>query len=141
MRPILVLTALVACGSIDPLPAPAKQDDGYGTRTIEGWTVRAARPLLEEKSEVGREAIRLLETKLYEITRVVPGKAVAELRKVPIWLCVGEGTKGGGGAEYHPSESWLRDNGYDPLKAKAVEIGDAPRFLEFSIPQPMEIGR
>jgi hypothetical protein len=103
----------------------------YETRVVEGWTVHVQRRLLEEKAELGRDALRLLETKLYEITRVVPAKACAELRKVPIWLGDGEG-----GTEYHPSEEWLRRNGRDPRKAKAVEIGDAARFLKFSIPQP-----
>lgn len=108
----------------------------YETKTLEGWTVRVARPLLDEQSAVGRDALRLLEVKLYDVTRVVPPKALAELRKVPIWLCVGEGTKGAGGAEYHPSADWLKKNGYNVEKAKAVEIGDAARFLKFSIPQP-----
>jgi hypothetical protein len=108
----------------------------YVPHHLEGWTVHVARILVEEQAELGRQALRLLDVKLYEIQRVVPARALAELRKVPIWLCVGEGTKGGGRAEYHPSESWLRENGYKAFKAKGVEIGDAAGFLEYSIPQP-----
>ena len=130
MRILLGLILLAAGVSAAP-PAP-----DYETKTLEGWTVHVARPLLDEQAAVGREALRLLEVKLYDVTRVVPGKALAELRKVPIWLCVGEGTKGAGGAEYHPSAEWLKKNGYNVEKAKAVEIGDAARFLKFSIPQP-----
>jgi hypothetical protein len=130
MRTLLGLTILIACTSASP------PGDGYETRTIEGWTVLVARPLLDEQAAVGRDALRLLEVKLYDVTRVVPSKACAELRKVPIYLCVQEGTKGAGGAEYHPSAEWLKKNGYNPDKAKAVEIGDAARFLRFSIPQP-----
>lgn len=115
------------------LAAPASD---YETRTVEGWTVHVARPLLGEQAALGRDALRLLEVKLYDVGRVVPAKACAELRKVPIYLCVGEGTRGSGGAEYHPSAEWLKKNGYDPAKAKAVEIGDAARFLQFSLPQP-----
>src|SRR5690349_14419754 len=96
----------------------------YETRIVEGWSVLVARPLLDEQAAVGRDALRLLEVKLYDVSRVVPAKACAELRKVPIYLCVGEGTKGSGGAEYHPSADWLKKNGYNPDKAKAVEIGD-----------------
>jgi len=130
MRTLLGLFLMTACTSAVP---PAAD---YETKTVEGWTVHVARPLLEEQAALGRDALRLLEVKLYDVTRVVPAKACAELRKVPIYLCVQEGTKGAGGAEYHPSAEWLKKNGYNPDKAKAVEIGDAARFLKFSIPQP-----
>jgi hypothetical protein len=106
----------------------------YQTRSMEGWTVTVRQELLDEKSEVGREALRLLQAKLYDVGRAVPPKACAELRKVPIWLGIGEGT--GAGAEYHPSEAWLREHGHDPRKAKAVEIGDAAKFLKYAVPQP-----
>jgi hypothetical protein len=39
-------------------------------------------------------------------------------------------------AEYHPSREWLRANGYNPDKAKSVEIGNASRFLRWSLDQP-----
>ena len=137
MRLGILAIALAGCAAPEPAgPLRSAPADPYEERTIEGWTVRVARVLLEEKADVGRQALRLLETKLYEVGRVVPERACAELRKVPLWLCSGEGTKGAGGAEYHPSEAWLRDHGYNPLKAKAVEIGDASHFLKFSIPQP-----
>ncbi len=131
------LILLAGCAAPPPPAEPLRSSpEPYETRTLEGWTVRVTRVLLDEQAELGKRALRLLETKLYEVTRVVPERACAELRKVPIWLCVGEGTKGAGGAEYHPSEAWLRDHGYNPAKAKAVEIGDATHFLKFSIPQP-----
>ena len=80
MRTFFGLLVMVACTSAAPLTPE------YETETLEGWTVRVARPLLDEQSAVGRDALRLLEVKLYDITRVVPAKALAELRKVPIWL-------------------------------------------------------
>jgi hypothetical protein len=39
-------------------------------------------------------------------------------------------------AEYHPSKEWLAANGYNPDKAKAVEIGNARRFIEWAPTQP-----
>jgi hypothetical protein len=39
-------------------------------------------------------------------------------------------------AEYHVSEDFLRSHGYNPAKAKAVEIGNARRFLDWSKDQP-----
>ncbi len=127
------LLGLLLMSAVTSAVAPK---DAYETRTLEGWTIHVARPLLDEQAALGRDALRLLEVKLYDVGRVVPSKALGELRKVPIWLCVGEGTKGAGGAEYHPSAEWLKSNGYNVEKAKAVEIGDAARFLKFTIPQP-----
>ncbi len=111
--------------------------EAYETRTIEGWTVRVNRALLKEQAELGGRALRLLETKLFEIRRVVPPTACARLQRVPIWLGVDDGSAPC--AEYHPSREWLRDNGYNPDKAKGVEIGNASRFLEWSIQQPAMI--
>ena len=40
---------------------------------------------------------------------------------------------------YHPSRQWLADNGYNPDKAGAVEIGDVRHFLAWSREQPMMV--
>ena len=106
----------------------------YETRQVEGWTVRVNRRLLNEDAELGAQALRLLEVKLYDIRRAVPERACGELRKVPIWLGVDDGHAPC--AEYHPSREWLQENGYNPDKAKAVEIGNAGRFLSWSRDQP-----
>lgn len=132
MRMVLGLVVMTVGASAGPL-AP---DGNYEPRIIEGWTVLIQRPLLDDQAALGRDALRLLEVKLVDVVRTVPAAACVELRKVPIYLCFREGSRGGPGAEYHPDEGWLRDNGYDPKKAKAVEIGDAAQFLKFSIPQP-----
>ena len=56
---------------------------------------------------------------------------------MPIWLGVEDGHASC--AEYHPSRDWLREHGYNPDKAKCVEIGNATRFLDWSREQPMMI--
>jgi hypothetical protein len=109
----------------------------YAQRSVEGWTIHVNQELLKEKAELGSKALRLLETKLYEIRRVVPKGACAELQKVPIWLGINDGHAPC--AEYHPSKDWLAEHGYNPDKARAVEIGNAERFLEWSITQPAMI--
>jgi hypothetical protein len=109
----------------------------YVSKTVEGWTVRINRRLLDDQKDLGTQALRLLEVKLYDIVRVVPPKAVEELRKVPIWLGVDDGHAPC--AEYHPNKDWLRENGFNPDKAKGVEIGNASRFLEWSKDQPSMI--
>lgn len=90
----------------------------YETRSIEGWTVHVNKHLLAEESKLGRAALKLLNSKLYEINRVVPDKALTELYKVPIWLGVDDGHALC--AEYHPNREWLRENGYNPDKAKST---------------------
>jgi hypothetical protein len=109
----------------------------FETRTSEGWTIRVDRRLLNAEKDLGARALQLLDDQLRGIVRVVPAKAVEALRKVPIWMCIDEGT--GAGAEYHPDLGWLRSNGYNPDKAKAVEIGEAAKFLKEIRRQPMLI--
>ena len=58
----------------------------YVDRSLQGWTVKVNRTLLEDRSELGTKALALLDQKLAEIARAVPERACAALRKVPIWL-------------------------------------------------------
>jgi len=115
------------------LPGPPR----YSRRRLEGWTVFVNQRLLNDEVDLGRRALRLLETKLYDVGRVVPDAACRELRRVPIWLGVDDGHAPC--AEYHPSAEWLRENGYNPDKAGGVEIGCAAKFLEWSKQQPMMV--
>jgi hypothetical protein len=115
-------------------PRPFVPTSSYEKWSIEGWTIHVNKTLLGERSELGGKALRLLEVKLYEIRRVVPASALQKLQEVPIWLGVDDGPAPC--AEYHWSQDWLRDNGYNPDKAKAVEIGNAALFLEWSNDQP-----
>jgi len=106
----------------------------YEKRAIEGWTVHVNRALLGEQAELGRRALRLLEVKLDETARRVPPRALQALRQVPLWVGVDDGRAPC--MEYHPSADWLREHGFNPDKAKSVEIGNAARFIEWSLDQP-----
>jgi hypothetical protein len=119
-------------------PSPFVPTSEYVDREVEGWTVRVNRRLLDgEHAGLGREALRLLEVKLYDIRRVVPERACLDLQAVPIWLGLDDGHAPC--AEYHPSRRWLAENGYNPDKAESVEIGNARRFLDWSKDQPSMI--
>ena len=137
-----LLLALLASCAAPPSPAasgpgadPARgrlvHTSEYQPREIEGWRVLVNRRLLDGR---GAAALKLLETKLQDVVRAVPLLAVVELRKVPIWLGVDDGHAPG--AEYHPSREWLAANGYNPDKAKGVEIGSAANFVKWSNEQP-----
>ncbi len=106
----------------------------YTDQTIEGWTVRVHKRLLDEKKELGQKALDLLRVKLYDVARFVPTPALAKLRTVVIWVeadnpkvaCMC----------YHPSREWLAGHGFNPEKAKSVEIGNPNTFLGWSQVQP-----
>ncbi len=105
----------------------------YVTQSLEGWQVRVSKRLLAEP-ELARRTLRQLEFQLYQITRVVPARALEQLRQIPIWVerayprhpCMC----------YHESAEWLRAHAMNPEKAGAVEIANAENFLRWTLDQP-----
>jgi hypothetical protein len=106
----------------------------YATTRVAGFTVRVNRALLTSQAELGSNALALLKEKLIEVPNTVPPRACEALKRVTIWLGVNDGHAPG--AEYHPSKQWLASHGYNPDKAKGVEIGNAKRFVSWSKSQP-----
>lgn len=94
---------------------------GHQSKAIAGWSLLIHDELLEKDRAGTERALELLTSQLQEITSVVPAKAVAELRKVPLWLSP-EYPGVEPRAEYHPGAGWLRDNKRNPAMAKAVEF-------------------
>ena len=116
-------------------PKPSHEPtSNYTKQDIRGWTVYVNHRLLEDKKELGQRALELLDVKLYDIVRAVPAPAVAKLRQIPIWMEFKD--RGSPCACYHPSKKWLSENGYNPDKAKAVEIANAATFLDWTAEQP-----
>ena len=68
---------------------------------------------------------QVLADQIRTIERTVPFEVVKKLRKATIWL--EWGSKGTAG--YHPSAEWLKNNGYNPDKAKAVDIVSVRGYL------------
>ena len=112
----------------------AKPATTYSVRQIEGWTVHVDNRLLTSEKETGDKAVKLLGVKLYDVTRVIPAKALVELRKVHIWF--GYDSPSSKAACYHPSAGWLKSNGFSTEMARSVELGNAQRFVSWSISQP-----
>jgi hypothetical protein len=117
-----------------PKPPAYEPMSNYQKQTVQGWTILVNQRLLKEEQEIGRQASELLQVKLYEINRIVPAKPLARLHEVPIWLEYED--RGFPCACYHPSREWLTKNGYNPEKAKAVEIANARTFLKWTLHQP-----
>lgn len=116
---------------------PFVPTEQYRERNLLGWKVMINKDLTAKDSKVGAQAVKLLEAKLKAITEEVPAEAVKKLQQVTIWLGVNDGNAPC--AEYHPSRQWLIDHGFNPDKAKCVEIGCAEKFIAWSKYQPAMI--
>jgi hypothetical protein len=107
----------------------------YVVKHVEGWDVLVSRRLLRKgERELGERTLRLLGDHLYRITRAVPPGALANLRRIPIWVELAEGHHPC--MCYHPSADWLREHGMNPQKARCVEIANAKNFLSWTRQQP-----
>ncbi|OAI45019.1 hypothetical protein AYO44_13225 [Planctomycetaceae bacterium SCGC AG-212-F19] len=123
-----VFVALI-CPSVpaaDPVSAPAllKRE----VREMHGWQVQVdARLLGGPDAELGKQVLRVLDFKLYEITQLVAQAPLAKLKKVGIVLDLDyPGLKV---MQYHPSAAWLKQHDHDPKLAKMVHI---PRARELT---------
>ncbi len=128
------MTALLMSACLLTAQTEYEPTTNYTVRQIESFTVYVNNRLLGEQEALGAQALRLLEVKLYDISRTVPEAALAELHQVPVWVEVEDARHPGGC--YHPSREWLLENGFNPEKARSVEIGNAANFLTWSLDQP-----
>jgi hypothetical protein len=94
------------------------------TLNLVGWTLHIS-PKIDTTAL--NKALPLLQAQLEEIVRVVPAKAVVELKKVPLWINP-EYPKVPPRAEYHPGAGWLKENGRDPSMVKGVEFTNVRIF-------------
>ncbi|OYW77312.1 MAG: hypothetical protein B7Z37_04905 [Verrucomicrobia bacterium 12-59-8] len=108
-------------------PKQTPDSPSYDMRQISGWTVHVNVKLIESDSPALEKALLLLRAQLDEIVRVVPAKAVVELRKVPLYFSPVYPQEGAHAA-YHPSAGWLRDHDHDPAMEKAVEFTNVSIF-------------
>jgi hypothetical protein len=130
---ITSLVALASRAADAPVPPPKaafEPTDHFVAQNIEGWNVLVHKRLLDEQKDLGAETLKVLGMHLYDVTRMVPPRALAELRKVTIWVEAGN-------PEvvcmcYHPSKEWLTDHGFNPEKAKCVELGNPKNFLAWT---------
>jgi len=97
------------------------------TRNMSGWSVHISRDLLATNAEATGLALKLLAAQLEGIVSAVPPAAVAELRKVSLWISP-EYPQTPPRAEYHPDAGWLREHGRDPAMAKGVEFTNVRIF-------------
>lgn len=118
-------------------PYPPTSD--YRVDTIEGFKVLVNKELTDEHPELEKKTLRLVEDHLYRINRVVPETALAELKKIPIWIEYRNRLDKHRCMCYHPGRKWLVDNDFNPDKTDSVELSCAENFLIWTIQQPWMI--
>jgi hypothetical protein len=112
-----------------PSDFPAyERSENFAEQSVEGWTVRVHKSLLDEDRELGDRALEQVRSHLLQVKTRVPKQVLPRLQKVTIWLNV----RPKGAAEYHPSRDWLAANSHNPAKAKCVEVGNVANYLRYS---------
>ena len=124
---VLLVLAVLPCSSAlsqDAAGLPKK----HTTRDVEGWTVRVDDRLLSGKHQAkGERAIKLLSARLVAIDVVMPETSLKKLRRIVIQLDLDHGELTA--MQYHPSQGWLKRNGYDEALGKCVHIPSVDSFL------------
>ncbi len=83
---------------------------------------------------LGDRTLKLLAALLADANRRLPKPALERLRETAVWVEAGSDRVKG--ACYHPSRRWLQENGFNPEKARSIEIGRPRNFLDWSKHQP-----
>lgn len=109
----------------------------YIRGVIEGWEVLINRELISKDEKLVEEAYDLLTLKLQEIKIAIPAKHHPSLTQIKFWI--EKPNKDFLGMVYHPSAKWLNKHGYNPQKAKAIEIANIQNFIEWESTQPWHV--
>jgi hypothetical protein len=104
----------------------------FERQQVEGWPVLVHKKVLAKK-DLWEHTLRQLQVQLYNITRMVPAKAVERLRQVRIWVEENPKVRC---MCYHPSRRWLEGHDFNPEKAKSVELGGPETFCDWTRHQP-----
>ncbi len=136
MRAILIIGLGVWAGQIAVAAESAPEKDRtfspssvYQQETIEGFAVFIHPQVIEHPDDTAA-ARKELASQLKAIERVLSDEHWTAMKKVPFWI--EWEAKPRGAAEFHPSANWLKQHGYNPDKAGAVEISNARNFVKWS---------
>lgn len=110
--------------------------ESYRLLELRGFTVRISSEL-DAEPELKDAVLELLDAKLLEVGRRLPGRALERLREVELWLELDDPRVPGG--VYHPSREWLSGNGYNPDLAGCIQFGNARNFLGWMKTQPFMV--
>lgn len=112
----------------------------YERRELAGFPLMVSREFVAEDPELLARVLLQLEADLDEVRAMIPGPALAALRRTTVWVerqgAVVEGGMSGRGMCCHWSADWLESAGLPREKAGGVEIVNAADFLEWRRSQP-----
>ncbi len=111
MRPALAI--------IVPSTTLPSSDKDYRIVAVRGWLFHIHKDYLAGDQGVLDNAPKNANIQLGHVETLLPAKAVAKLRKVPVWVTPGKRT-----AEYHWHRGWLIANNRNPDMAHAIQITD-----------------
>jgi hypothetical protein len=114
--------ALAQDRTFDPQSAYQEQSIQGFTVLVNAQVLAQARAAAEVRAELARQ--------FGEVIEVVPPPALSALRKVRVW--VEWSKRPAAGAEFHVSQRWLEQNGYNPAKAGGIEIANSLNFVSWS---------
>lgn len=113
----------------EPIFEPTSQ---YESRSIEGWSVMIQKRLLQDDHSEGQQAIRLVRRQLQQIKDLLADDVVQDLQTIEIWMDDDPRNQ----IHYHPERRWLVANGFNPDRAKAVDIGRVDQLIKIQHAQP-----
>jgi hypothetical protein len=103
----------------------------FESRKIQGWNVHIEK-VANDHPDL-KQALTELESQLTDIKKLINPDIVSQLQLVPIWLNKDQR----GGACYHPSPEWMKENKRMPEKVRSVELQSVNSFINSSKNQPM----
>ena len=113
IRSLVISILLLSTGAVAAESDRSPRFVDAAKTNLVGWTVWVDPSLLKgEHQDLGVKAMKSLETRLEMLIYVVPEARLADLRKIAIRL--DRNMDGLNGMQYHPSEGWLKSNGFDP---------------------------
>lgn len=109
----------------------------YQKLEMHGFRVMVSKAARDHADDTN-PALKLLDEKLDEVSRLVPQAALKTLRAVPVFVeymnpdfpC----------ACYHTSPAWLKEHGYNLAKVRSVEISNPKNFVAWiNLNQPLMV--
>ena len=125
----LIAALLISGAAPRVAPKPFDPVSAYDRREIAGFTVLVNRKVLAHEHEA-KEVLGEVDSQLANIVTVLPPKHLKALRKIRIWI--EWDAKPRGGAEFHVSAGYLRNNGYNPEKVHGIEISNTRNFVAWA---------
>lgn len=112
------------------------EESAHRLYRVRGWPILVEEAWALSDPTLAEDVLVHLDVQLYQVERAVSGEQLDSLREVPIWIEPADPKELLGGMCYHPDAGWLEAHGYDPRRARGVEISDPREFLTVTRTQP-----